>query len=761
VNDAGSARPSGELRRSIDDSRPSTSNGIDAKATAAAPDVQAQDVGGEKVKEERNGVANGSIPAVGPLLSSRLPINPARISIDSSRPSLDLVRDTASSRPSLDSTRDPAPSSRDAAELQAQIEVMERDHAAAETLRQEEMHMYLERIDALQAKLTYLAKETVAAAKEANASSANSTLDRQVAEKDERIALLMEEGEKLSKSEMRHLQTIKKLRAKNTEDDKATAELKRKVERSERAEADLKIRLRRSEQAERAASDKVKSISVIERQVEELREDRENAAELVRSLTIQLGEAKERAGKAEKDFAAAEVDKNLIAHLQNDLEDAQIERRLAEDRAAAELRKAREEGTQLKERSIAQAAELRNEIATLESRLEATRARAEEASASSTGAGGEGESTVKLMRQVEVLQQQYALAKGNWETIETSLNARLVALEKERDEATRREAEVRKKAREAAAQSRRFEEGLETSAEQVKGLERELRAKAEQVASLEARLEREDADRTDIQAELDRQQQVWQADLARRLEEEKQKWRREMGGFSPSLRNESPTFSRKASGAFEGSSLYIRRPAGRLPSQDFSASPQRRSSAIPSSGLTRTQTETSDHEPRQPSEPSSIPPTPSIEVDSQQLLEDFEDVASPQPTIGDFFSTSTTGPGVGPSVQLVERMSALVRKLEAEKASFKDELGRLGTQRDEARTQVVELMREVETKRSQESAVTRLETELRALQQRHDASLEMLGEREEEVAELKMDVKELKTIYRELVETKVAGVSAS
>jgi chromosome segregation ATPase len=649
---------------------------------------------------------------------------------------------------------------------------MEADYVQAEQQRQEEMHTYLERIDALQAKLTYLAKETVAAAKEANASSAASEADKQVAEKDERIALLMEEGEKLSKVEMRHLQTMKKLRAQIADNDKAAAEHKRKLDRAERAELDYKLKLRKSEQAERHASEKVKSIATIEAQVEELRIDRENASELVRELTMQLAEAKEKTAKLEKDLSTARADQATIANLQNELEDAQIEKKLAEDRAAAEIRKANEAAARQKERYVARDEELQLEIAALESRLEATRSRAEEASANAGSIGVDGEGSVKLMRQMESLQQQYSLAKGNWDTIETSLNARVAALEKERDEATRREGEVRKKARDAAAHSRSLEEAAEGGAEQVKQLERETQVKQDQISALEASLEHAETTQADLKAEIDRQRKLFDAELTQRLEDEKQKWRREVSGFSPNpSRTESPTFSRKASSIFDSSSgLQIRRAGARLASQELPSGTQhdsrihsRRSSAVPIPGLARIPSLPSDVSPGPirresgpPSDSQSIPPTPSIEID-QHPGEDYEDVSSPHQTLGDFFSTSTAGPGVGPSVQLVERMSALVRKLESEKASFKDELIRLGTQRDEARNQVVDLMREVETKRKEDTKVADLEKDFAELKNRYDASLEMLGEREEEVNELKMDVKELKTIYRELVETKVGG----
>jgi chromosome segregation ATPase len=48
-----------------------------------------------------------------------------------------------------------------------------------------------------------------------------------------------------------------------------------------------------------------------------------------------------------------------------------------------------------------------------------------------------------------------------------------------------------------------------------------------------------------------------------------------------------------------------------------------------------------------------------------------------------------------------------------------------------------------------------LRKELEGLKGRYEACLQMVGEKEEEVEELRGDVGELKRIYRELVESKV------
>ena len=58
---------------------------------------------------------------------------------------------------------------------------------------------------------------------------------------------------------------------------------------------------------------------------------------------------------------------------------------------------------------------------------------------------------MKLLRQMETLQTQYALATENWQGIESSLLSRITNLEKERDEIERKDFDVRRKAREAVS----------------------------------------------------------------------------------------------------------------------------------------------------------------------------------------------------------------------------------------------------------------------------------------------------------------------
>src|SRR5690606_37893615 len=104
----------------------------------------------------------------------------------------------------------------------------------------------------------------------------------------------------------------------------------------------------------------------------------------------------------------------------------------------------------------------------------------------------------------------------------------------------------------------------------------------------------------------------------------------------------------------------------------------------------------------------------------------------------DMISASTVA--AGPSVQLVERMSAAVRRLESEVSGLREELNALSAQRDEARAEIVELMKDNEEKKEVEQQLKKVREEMDQLQERFTTTLEMLGEKEEMVDELRHDV---------------------
>jgi len=382
-----------------------------------------------------------------------------------------------------------------------------------------------------------------------------------------------------------------------------------------------------------------------------------------------------------------------------------------------------------------------------------------------------GDSQAKLLRQIETLQTQYSLAAENWRTIEASLNSRITAVEKERDDYAKREADVRKKARDISSKSKRAEEELDRVSEEHSNLSQQLLVQKNEFKALQARCTTADKALDEARADFERQRQALEADLRQKLEEEKNKTVHhglgidtDMSGLTSS-RNQSPTSYFRKSSAHE--SLAPRRNIARIPSLEQTAQAMsRRPSALaltssripdlPSPGVSRQGSGFSLSQ-LNGSFASGIPPTPSIhttdvDVDHDGDGDAFENnhSSSPHRTINDMISATTVH--TGPSVQLVERMSSTIRRLESEKAAHRDELARLVSQRDGSRNEVVALMREAEAKREADERAARLESELGEVRRRYDACLELMGEREEEVEELKGDVVELKRIYRDLAE---------
>ena len=368
----------------------------------------------------------------------------------STRQSLELTRATTPSAlgsPKLNGIVTD-PSLKMPEEYEKVIEQMKSDNETAELRRQEETHTYLEQIDALQAKLQYLTKEAAEIAKNASAEAKPGSLEQKVAAKDEKIALLIEEGQKLSQTELKHMSIIKRLRAKASEDEKAVAEFKRMADKYEKVAREAREKANRAESAEKRASDKIKSLTRIEKELETVRSDRDSKDLLIQDLQIQLSQATSAAKEAEvkANAEALESERRRAADLVDELSSAKTEKDLAEKQHQYELRQLREKAEREKERARVAEIERQGEFNILESRLEAYRARAEEASAGQTG-----DVQAKLLRQIETLQNQYAVASENWQGIEGSLLARVTALEKERDDIAKREADVRRKARETVS----------------------------------------------------------------------------------------------------------------------------------------------------------------------------------------------------------------------------------------------------------------------------------------------------------------------
>ena len=366
------------------------------------------------------------------------------------RDSIDSVRQQSTGpRPSIEAPSAEASDMELPPKTSAEYEVLlkqsQSDLETSELQRQQEVHGYIERIDALQAKLQYLAKDSAEAARKASGLARSGSLEKKLADKEEQVALLMQEGQQLSKKELAHLTTIKKLRAKIQDDSKEVAEANSRQEKAEKDAAMALERLRRAEGLDKRLGDKQKQVFQLQKDIESLKSERDSKDSTIADLRRQLevAAAEEKQAEVKMTNEALQREKKRVADLEDDLANLRIEKSLVSDRAQAQIKELGEKMDKDTERARITELEMKTEQQMLESKLEVMRARAEEVSSGATG-----DAQAKLLRQIETLQTQYAVASENWQGIETSLIARATNLEKERDEATRREADIRRKARE-------------------------------------------------------------------------------------------------------------------------------------------------------------------------------------------------------------------------------------------------------------------------------------------------------------------------
>ncbi|RNJ57205.1 hypothetical protein D7B24_006363 [Verticillium nonalfalfae] len=322
--------------------------------------------------------------------------------------------------------------------LDVKISTLEAEHRG-------EVHRYIEQVDALQAKLQYLSREASQVARNAINDTQSGTPERKLAEKDERIAVLMEEGRGMAATEQKHRNAIKKLRIQVADNEKANAELKAALQQARAGLADFRASETKLEQLERARFEWQVGSAKMREELSMLRSDLSAKQITIESLRQDLQKAIDEADtSASRSLAEAlEAEKRRAREFEDNIASLQVEKNLVAERAKKREAELREKADEAAERSRIAQLELQGEMQAIEGRLEAMRALAEEASS-----GAVGDSQAKLLRQMETLQTQHAIASENWQGIEASLATRLSNLEKERNDALRRESDMRKKARE-------------------------------------------------------------------------------------------------------------------------------------------------------------------------------------------------------------------------------------------------------------------------------------------------------------------------
>ncbi|XP_050978492.1 TATA element modulatory factor isoform X1 [Labeo rohita] len=579
-----------------------------------------------------------------------------------------------------------------------------------------------ERKAQLSCKERDIAKKEIKGLREELASRLNSneTLEL-IKEKEEQIRELLEEGEKLSKQQLQHSNIIKKLRVKERESDAQITKQTKKLKEQEEELKHLQQVLDGKEEVEKQHRENIKKLNVVverqEKELSKLHTSSEELQEKNRSLQAALDSSyKELAelhkANATKDSEAQELALSREVQAKEELslalEKVQEESRLQQEALAnqvADLRLAlqRAEQQQAKKEDY-----LREEISELQQRLQEAETRNQELSQSVTSA------TRPLLRQIENLQASLGAQTVSWEKLEKNISDRLA---------------------EAQAQ-------LAISVEKERSATEELLAIRAQIASLEsqASLLRQEKGRLQGQLDAERMRREKLEDDLSRERVELENLKGEHARVSEEAKKEKLLLTNqlemeKMKVEQEKKKCYL--------AQEALKEKERKSLSLsvtdaPASSTPSLSRSSSVSGPEHAGLPSSL--------FSQQ--EDSLDHSFSTMTMSISGTNLYEAARLGGGSSIIESLQSQLKLREGEIAQLQMEIASLERSRTVMAEELVRLTNQNDEMESKVKEIPKLKVQLKDLEQRHNTILQMYGEKAEEAEELRLDLEDVKNMYK-------------
>lgn len=546
---------------------------------------------------------------------------------------------------------------------------------------------YHQRVATLERKVYALTKERDTLRREHNKKSDAAAL---LKEKDEIINQVMAEGEELSKKQASQESHIRKLRAQIRELEEEKKGLSTRLQVEENKVESIK--------RDKASTEKVLQ-EAIERHHAELATQKEY-------YTNALSAAKEA-----ETLAEARVNNEARTELESRLREAG-EREAMLVQTLEELRQTLSRNEQ---QANFREDMLRRDVEDLQKRYQASERRCEELITQVP------ESTRPLLRQIEAMQETTGRRAEAWAAVERSLNSRL------------QEAEA--KAAAAEERERSVNERLTQTLSRINVLEAQiscLRAEQTQLSrSLEKERQRAAENRQEYLAA--KEEADTQEGRVNQLEEEIRQLRRKHKQELQESLSQRELLQQEIERE-KSARLDLERTSRPPSSAVVDQSPlPRHNSAFDNGNLTR--------------KLSSASSLGSMEEGYflQASLDSSDSFAERRN-----FGESTMSPYHMKSMTS-NAFEASLRQKEGELASYMSRLASLESIRDSLAEELVKMTAQCEKLRTEAATVPGIRAELEALRRRHSAALELMGERDEELEELRNDIVDLKEMYREQV----------
>ncbi|XP_053723904.1 TATA element modulatory factor [Synchiropus splendidus] len=563
-----------------------------------------------------------------------------------------------------------------------------------------------------------IAKKEIRGLREELASRLNSmdTMEL-IREKEEQIRGLLEEGEKLSKQQLQHSNIIKKLRVKEKESDTKLIKQHKKMKELEDELKHLQQVLDGKEELEKQHRENIKKLNAVvekqEKEVRGLQADAEELQEKNRSVQAALDNSYRELAELHKVNAsrASEVEEVALSRetqakeqLSLALEKAQEEARMQQEALAnqvADLRMALQRAEQQQARKEDY---LREEIGELQQRLQEAETRNQELSQSVTSA------TRPLLRQIENLQASLGGQTASWEKLEKNISDRLtdaqtqlaVAVEKERSAS----------------------EELLSMKSQLAALDSQNSLLRQEKARLMAGFETEKSKREKVEDEISRERvelENLRGDHSRMLEEAKKEKllltnQLEMEKMKVEQEKKKCYLAQEALKEKERKMTTLEPPASSTPTLSRSSS----ISGVDNAGLHT-----------------------SIYSQDDMLDQSLGGMSVSMSSTNLYEAARLSG---GSSI--IENLQSQLKLREGEIVQLQLEISILERSRSVMSEELVRLTNQNDDMEEKVKEIPKLKVQLKDLEQRHNTILQMYGEKAEEAEELRLDLEDVKNMYK-------------
>ncbi|MFT7801451.1 TATA element modulatory factor [Arapaima gigas] len=541
-----------------------------------------------------------------------------------------------------------------------------------------------------------------------------------IREKEEQIRGLLEEGEKLSKQHLQHSNIIKKLRAKEKENENLIAKQAKKLKEQEEELKHLQQVLDGKEEVEKQHRENIKKLNgMVEKQEKELSQlqgDMEEIQEKNRSLQVALDNAyKELAelhkANATKDSEAQEaaLSREIQAkeQLSLALEKIQEESRIQQEALASQVADLRLTLQRSEQQQARKEDYLRDEISELQQRLQGAETRNQELSQSVTSA------TRPLLRQIENLQATLAGQTASWEKLEKNISDRLADTQAQ----------------------------LAVAVEKERSATEELLGVKAQLASLESQnsLLRQEKGRLQGQLDVEKTRREKLEDDSSREHVELENLRGEYGRALEEARKDKLLLTNqlemeKMKVEQEKKKCYLAQEA--LKERERKAvmhtMPELPAASTPS--LSRS---------------SSISGGENGGLHSSMFAQDDSldhpfGVMHTSASASNLYEVARLGGGSS----VIENLQSQLKLREGEIVQLQLEISNLEKTRSIMAEELVKLTNQNDEMEEKVKEIPRLRVQLKELEQRHNTILQMYGEKAEEAEELRLDLEDVKNMYK-------------